>query len=178
MTDREPPPGGEQVDYEGLYRDQWRPLLRLAQSLVDDPASAEDVVQDAFAALHRHEHRLDAPAAAAGYLRISVLNGARSALRRRRTFRLRSPLLYDVRSAPAADETTMLSAEHEAVRSTLAALPHRQREVLVLRLLADLDDREIAEATGMSPAHVRSAASRGLATLRSGLNRSTPEGRS
>lgn len=168
---------GGAVDYEQLYREHWRPLIRLAQSLVDDAASAEDVVQDAFAGLYRREKQLDGPDGAAGYLRISVLNGARSALRRRRTFRLQSPALHDARSAPAADETTLLSAEHDAVRRTLGTLPPRQREVLALRLLCDLDDREIAELTGMSHTHVRSAASRGLATLRESL-RNASEGRS
>lgn len=166
-------PGDHRVDYAELYREHWRPLIRVAQSLVDDAATAEDIVQDAFTALYRREQHLDGPQGAAGYLRISVLNGARSALRRRRTFRLRSSELYDDRSAPPADEPTLLTAEHDAVRGTLAALPRRQREVLALRLLCDLDDLEIAALTGMSHGHVRSAASRGLAALRTSL-----EGRS
>ena len=160
-------------DYAQLYREQWRPLLRLAQSLVDDVASAEDVVQDAFAGLYRRADRLDGPDHAAGYLRVSVLNGARSALRRRRTVRLRSVSLHDDRVAPPADEPTLLSAEHDAVRAALRTLPRRQREVLSLRLLCDMDDIEISRATGMSHTHVRSAASRGLATLRAAMEGSS-----
>jgi RNA polymerase sigma factor (sigma-70 family) len=71
--------------------------------------------------------------------------------------------------APAADEPSLRSADQEAARRALAALPSRQREVLTLRFLADLTDSEIADATGMSAGHVRSAASRGLATLRGTL---------
>lgn len=157
------------LDYPQLYLRHWRPLLRLAQALVDDPATAEDVVQDSFAALFAAQGRLRDAGAAAGYLRTSVVNGARSALRRRRTVRARWHLLFDQQDAPAADEPALLDDARTAVRAALATLPRRQREVLGLRLLCDLDDREIAEVTGMSHAHVRSAASRGLTALRAAL---------
>src|SRR5437868_6387570 len=62
-------------------------LVRLALLLVDDLETAEDVVQDAFAAVHRRWSAIAAPEAALGYLRTSVVNGSRSVLRRRRTVR-------------------------------------------------------------------------------------------
>ena len=157
--------GGSVRDFNALYRTQWWPMIRLAQGLVDDVASAEDVVQDAFAGLYRRYSGLRDEAAALKYLRVSVVNGARSALRRRRTVRARLGLVQPG-NAPAADEPSLRSAEHEQARRALAALPERQREVLTLRFLADLSDTEIAETTGMSAGNVRSAASRGMATLR------------
>jgi RNA polymerase sigma factor (sigma-70 family) len=156
--------------FDALYRTQWWPMLRLAQGLVDDVGSAEDVVQDAFAGLYRNVNCADLVAdtgAAIRYLRVSVVNGARSALRRRRTARAWLGGLRDAgEHAPAADEPSLRSADQELARRALAALPSRQREVLTLRFLADLTDAEIAEATGLSPTNVRSAASRGMATLR------------
>jgi RNA polymerase sigma-70 factor (sigma-E family) len=143
-------------------------MLRLAQGLVDDVAAAEDVVQDAFAALYRHQSTLREPKAAVGYLRISVVNAARSALRRRRTARTHLHALHEG-DEPSADHASLLSAEHQQVRAALAELPDRQREVLTLRYLEDLDDPQIAEATGLSLGGVRSAASRGLAVLRGSL---------
>jgi RNA polymerase sigma factor (sigma-70 family) len=165
--------GGSGFSHAELFARHWRPLLRLALTLVDDPASAEDVVQDAFAGLVDRADALQSPAAAAAYLRTSVVNGGRSALRRRRTVRQYLSRQRDERTAPPADEPTLRSAEEDAVRRTLAALPRRQREVLGLRLLCDLDDREIAAVTGMSHAHVRSAASRGLAALRASIGESS-----
>ncbi|HEX2902557.1 MAG TPA: SigE family RNA polymerase sigma factor [Jatrophihabitans sp.] len=154
--------------FDALYQDQWWPMLRLATGLVDQASAAEDVVQDAFAALYRRWDKIREPAAAVGYLRISVVNGCRSALRRRGVARrhLRS---VGEPPAEAADASSLLGAEHAMVRTALAALPDRQREVLTLRYLADLSDSEIAEATGLSPGGVRSASSRGLAALRSTL---------
>lgn len=155
--------------FDALYRSHWWPMLRLAQGLVDDVSSAEDVVQDAFAGLYRNPAALAEPAVAARYLRVSVVNGARSALRRRRTVRAWLGQVRAGEDAPAADETSLRSAEQQLARQALAALPRRQREVLTLRFLADLSDAEIADATGMSAGNVRSAASRGLATLRTTL---------
>ena len=53
--------------------------------------------------------------------------------------------------------------------SALRALPVRQREVMVLRYFADLPEAEIASATGMSMAAVRSHAARAMSSLQAGL---------
>jgi RNA polymerase sigma-70 factor (sigma-E family) len=166
---RQSPDPVDDSRFDALYRAQWWPMLRLAQGLVDDVSSAEDVVQDAFAGLYRNPAALVESGAAARYLRASVVNGARSALRRRRTVRAWLGQLRPAEDAPAADEPSLRSADQQAARRALAALPGRQREVLTLRFLADLSDSEIADATGMTAGNVRSAASRGLATLRATL---------
>ena len=70
-----------------LYRDHRMRMVRLAVLLVDDPGTAEDVVQEAFTGLHRHWSGLRDEAAAVAYLRTAVVNGSRSVLRRRRTAR-------------------------------------------------------------------------------------------
>ena len=128
--------------------------------LVDDPNTAEDVVQEAFAGLHRHWSELRDEAAALGYLRTAVVNGSRSVLRRRRTARDYVPP-HQV-NARSAESLVMLSAEHQAVVDALATLPPRQREVLVLRYYGGLSEAEIAEATGITRGTVKSTASRAL----------------
>jgi RNA polymerase sigma-70 factor (sigma-E family) len=143
-----------------LYRDHRMRMVRLAVLLVDDPSTAEDVVQEAFAGLHRHWSGLRDEAAAVGYLRTAVVNGSRSVLRRRRTARDYVPP-HQV-NARSAESLAMLSAEHQSVVDALSALPPRQREVLVLRYYGGLSEAEIAEATGISRGTVKSTASRAL----------------
>ena len=145
---------------EDLYREHRMRFVRLAILLVDDPATAEDVVQEAFTGLHRHWSRLRDENAALGYLRTAVVNGSRSVLRRRRTAREYTP--PHTADARSAESLAMLSAEHQAVVSALSQLPRRQREVLVLRYYGGLSEAEIAEATGISRGTVKSTASRGL----------------
>lgn len=145
---------------EDLYREHRMRFVRLAVLLVDDPATAEDVVQEAFTGLHRHWGRLRDEHAALGYLRTAVVNGSRSVLRRRRTAREYTP--PHTADARSAESLAMLSTEHQAVVSALGKLPRRQREVLVLRYYGGLSEAEIAEATGISKGTVKSTASRGL----------------
>ncbi len=143
-----------------LYREHRMRLVRLALLLVDELNTAEDVVQEAFAGLHRHWSALRDEQAALGYLRTAVVNGSRSVLRRRRTARDYVP--PHQANARSAESLAMLSAEHQAVVDALSTLPRRQREVLVLRYYGELSEAEIAEATGISRGAVKSTASRAL----------------
>lgn len=146
-----------------LYAAHRLGLVRLAILLVDDLASAEDVVQDAFTAFASKDARLRDPAAALGYLRVSVVNGSRSALRRRRTARGYTPPREVEPDGP--DARVVLSEEHREVLAALDQLPSRQREVLVLRYWSGLSEAEIATALGISRGTVKSTASRALAAL-------------
>lgn len=146
-----------------LYRAHRMRFVRLAILLVDDQATAEDVVQEAFAGLHRHWAGLRDASSALAYLRTAVVNGSRSVLRRRKTAREYTPP-HSV-NARSAESLAMLTAEHQAVVRALARLPDRQREVLVLRYYGGLSEAEIAEATGISKGTVKSTASRGLDAL-------------
>jgi RNA polymerase sigma-70 factor (sigma-E family) len=64
-----------------------------------------------------------------------------------------------------------LTGEQDDVRLALLTLPARQRAVLVLRYYEDMSEAQIADTLGCRPGTVKSQASRGLATLRSRLDR-------
>jgi RNA polymerase sigma-70 factor (sigma-E family) len=154
------------LDLESLYATQWTRLVRLAVLLVDDIGLAEDVVQDAFINLHRHQSELRSSAAAAGYLRTSVINGARSQLRRRVMSRRHLATLAErAPTVDGADSGVILTEQNQELMDQLRRLPRRQREVLVLRYWAHLTEAEIAETLGISVGTVKSSASRGLDAL-------------
>ena len=163
LTGRSASPA-DPVDLHALYNAHWRYLVRMAVLLVDDVASAEDVVQDAFVALHRKSGTLRDPDAALGYLRTSVVNLSRSVIRRRQVAR-KHLKVAEPEGTAGADHDVLLRDEHRAALRAVKALPRHQREVLVLRYWSGLSEREIAEALGISPGSVKSAASRGMATL-------------
>ncbi|MFI5979596.1 RNA polymerase sigma factor [Streptomyces sp. NPDC051555] len=147
-----------------LYHAHRLRMVRLAVLLVDDPATAEDVVQDAFTALYRrHGEHITEIDNALGYLRTAVVNTARSVLRRRRTVRSWTPpAAADV---PSAEEYVVIDEEHREVLAALGRLTPRRREVLVLRYWADLSEAEIAATLGISRGAVKSNASRALDAL-------------
>ena len=94
--------------------------------------------------LHRSWDGIRDLDAAPAWLRSTVLNLARSGLRRRQVFgRLQ---LVPADDAPSAESHVVLSDDRRAVIEALRALPRRQREVLVLRYYADCSEAEIAAA--------------------------------
>jgi RNA polymerase sigma-70 factor (sigma-E family) len=147
-----------------LYQDEYAGLLRLGILLVGDRGVAEDVVQDAFVALQRRWEVLSDRASAAGYVRVSVINGARSVRRRwsvaRRYLHLAEPM-----TVPAADATALLAAEHHAVVAAVRRLPRRQQQVIVLRYWSEMSEAQIAGTLQVSAGTVKSSASRALASL-------------
>ena len=149
---------------EQLYAAHWRQLVRLSVLLVHDQASAEDVVQDAFVAMHGKWSRLRDPDKALAYLRQAVVNRSRSTLRHRVVVERHA------RTAAKGDGTvegpTVGGARRDAVREALLRLSERQREVLVLRYYLDWSEAQIADALGISRGAVKAHAHRGGAALR------------
>lgn len=154
-----------------LFTAHYRPLVRLATLLLADSGIAEEITQDAYVELHSRWYRLRDTDKALAYLRTSVVNRARSALRHRR---VADAYLDRVRSAatvPSAESDAMGLVEHEAMLAALRALPVRQREALVLRYYLDLSEAQIAETMGVSRGAVKSHTARGIAALRQTLER-------
>jgi len=157
--------GIDEPGIDELYSHRRLDLVRLALLLVDDLPTAEDVVQDVFAALYRrHGERLAGLDNPDAYLRTSVVNTSRSVLRRRRTVRAHVPERQG--HAPSAEEPVLLREEHGEVVAALHRLTRRQREVLVLRYWSHLSEAQIADTLGLSRGAVKSTASRALAALR------------
>ncbi|MFE5539812.1 RNA polymerase sigma factor [Streptomyces sp. NPDC056492] len=148
----------------GLYHAHRLRMVRLAVLLVDDLATAEDVVQDAFTALYRrHGEQISEVDNALGYLRTAVVNTSRSVLRRRRTARAWTPPA--AAEVPSAEDHVVLDEAHREVLAALARLTPRRRQVLVLRYWAELSEAEIATTLGISRGAVKSNASRALDAL-------------
>ena len=145
-----------------LYEAHALGLARLAYVMLGDNASAEDVVQEAFYGLYRNWARLSDPAKALPYLRASVVNGSRSAIRRRR---LRASRTLHEPAAASAEPMVLAGEEQRSVLPAIRKLPARQREVLILRFYLHEPDAEIARMLGISPATVRSSIHRALAAL-------------
>lgn len=134
-----------------LFDEHRLDLVRLGFLLTGSRPIAEELVQDAFEQVVRRWDHIDRPA---GYLRTAVVNGARSWGRRK--------------VVPTGDRGELVQIDQEAiaVRTALAALPHDQREVIVLRYFVGLSDTEIAADLDRPLGTVKSSIRRGLARMR------------
>ncbi|MFB7465098.1 SigE family RNA polymerase sigma factor [Streptomyces sp. NPDC056224] len=156
---------GTTVDHlTETYQAHYRSLLGLAALLLDDTASCEDVVQEAFIRVHSARNRVRDRDKTLAYLRQTVVNLSRSALRRRILgLKLLSKPMPDMASA---EEGAYDQLERDDLIKAMRALQRRQREVLVLRYFADMTEAQVAETLGVSLGSVKAYGSRGIAALR------------
>ena len=150
-----------------LYTQHYRALVRLAAVLVRDTPTAEEVVQDAFVAMHDGWHRLKDTDKALAYLRQAVMNKSRSVLRHRMV--VEKNLQDAPPDMPSAEQGAFVLLERSAVIAALRDLPARQREAIVLRYYLDLPEADIAAAMRITRGAVKSHTSRGMAALRAAL---------
>lgn len=149
-----------------LFGAHYRPMVRLAGLLLHERGIAEEIVQDAYVRLHARWHRLRDPDRALAYLRVSVVNGCRSALRHRRVVDAHLAASRPPADVASAESGALDLLTQAAVLDAIRRLPTRQREAIVLRYYGDLSEAEIAEAMGVSRGAVKSHAARAVAALR------------
>ena len=140
---------------------------RQAALLVRDRGTAEDVVQDVFAAV---QGRGEAPwdnGKELAYLRRGVINRAVSMLRHQTVVDryARGPAL----AAPSAEDHALALLDQSVLVAALNTLSPRQREVLVLRYYAGLSEAQTAAILGITPGAVKTHSARGRALLRAAL---------
>lgn len=133
---------------------------RVAYRILGNPDDARDIAAETLARAYARWDRLQD---GAGPWVVTVSGRAAiDLLRRRATSRRHAPALADRTPDPQPEQRLDLQA-------ALLALPRRQREVVVLRYLADRSESETARVLGLSPGTVKSHSSRGLTALRAAL---------
>jgi RNA polymerase sigma-70 factor (sigma-E family) len=147
-----------------LYTTHYRELVRLAAFLTGDRDNAEEVVQDAYVKVHSSWRRVRELDKAEAYLRVAVVNQARSRLRRKQVAQKHRP--EPPPDVASAESYAMEHAQRDAVLVALRELPRRQREAVVLRYYGDLSEAQTAEAMGCSVGAVKSHTSRAMQSLR------------
>ena len=135
--------------------------------LCGDAAVAEELAQEALIRAHQRWSRVRRLASPEGWTVHVGANLARSHLRRRAVARRLRPGQLDPQLGAHHDPD---GAEAVAVRRAVAALPHVQREAVVLRHVLGLTPAETAEVVGASAATVRKRCERGLTSLRVALD--------
>jgi DNA-directed RNA polymerase specialized sigma24 family protein len=157
----------EPAGFAEFYEANKDACLRAVAAGVADRSMAEDFVAEAFArawgswaTVARH------PFPAAWVVR-TALNVRVSWWRRHR------------RELPLAGHDGVITGSSEytlepGLLAALSRLPTRQREVVALRLLLDMDTKSTAEALGIAPGTVTAHLTRALTSLRSHLRAPAP----
>ncbi len=150
----------DEDEYQEFVTSRLEPLRRTAYLLCRDWYLADDLVSITFTKLYRHWRRARAAENLDAYLRGMLTNTWLDEVRR--PWR-REAAVAELPETGRTDEPPTDKAE---VLRLLAALPPRQRAVVVLRFYCDLSIAQTAQLLGITESAVKSQASRGLAVLR------------
>lgn len=143
-------------DFEEVFRALLPRALRVARRILGSAEEAEDAAAEAFARAHAAWWRIrHLPHRDAWILRVTT-NVAIDTIRRRRHLPAELPVAMD------HGEQTVLRM---ALVAALSELPRRQREVIVLRFLEDMNEREVASCLHVSVGTVKKATHRAMAAL-------------
>jgi RNA polymerase sigma-70 factor (ECF subfamily) len=154
-------------DWEQVYAEQLPRVHNFFRYRLGDMADVEDLTARTFekAWRARHRYRRDLAGFATWLLTIAR-NVAIDHLRARQ---LHEPL--EVADAvPSSDDTpeqqAVQQSEAQRLAALLATLPARQRELIAMKYGADMTNRAIARATGLSESNVGTILHRAVESLR------------
>ena len=152
---------GDALAIEALVRAHEQAVYRLALSMLDDPAEADEAAQDSFVAALRALRSYRGESAFTTWLYAITLNVCRARLRRRRTWgRLMGSLRALFRmggDAPADPEAVAIQNESNAeLWNAVAALDEKHRLPVILRYYQGFSTAEIAQLLGISEGTVHS----------------------
>ena len=157
---------GEAWAFQRLFDWLGRPVAAYLRGAgVEDPdGSANEVFLRVFGALDRFD-------GTEGRFRSWVFSIAHNLVIDERRRRSRRPPTAPLESAPepsvgGAEDAMLVALGDERVRAILAGLAPDQRDVVLLRIIADLSIEDTAAALGKSPGAVKALQHRAIATLR------------
>ena len=165
-----------------IYEKYLDPMLTLAVGLLNNTAQAEDVVHDVFVSFAKSAGDFRVRGSLSGYLATSVVNRVRDYQRYRRRQAAGRVGLAPPEDASARrwwgqphptatpDNMVIFTEQAGRLKQAVADLPDEQREVVLLRLTADMKFRDIAKLQQVSINTVQGRYRHGIDKLRSVLN--------
>ncbi|MBI5169654.1 MAG: sigma-70 family RNA polymerase sigma factor [Candidatus Eisenbacteria bacterium] len=156
------------ADWDALYADQLPRIYNFFRWRVGDGAVAEDLTSRTFekAWVARERYRRDL----AGFGTWLVVIARNVATDHWRTRRTHAPLdaAADVPAGATPEELAERRSDFERLSRLLAALDDRERELVALKYGADMTNRAIAKATGLTESNVGTILHRTIQALRDG----------
>jgi RNA polymerase sigma-70 factor (ECF subfamily) len=155
-----------------IYDKYHADILKIAVVLTGGMNTAEDIVQDVFTKFAERTGRFTLSGSLRNYLITSTINGVRNM--HRDDIRHKTQNLDEADGLPSGqrqpDQWAVLSEQLERLSCAMAGLPYEQREVITLRMEADMTLRKIAAMQKTSVSTVQARYRYGIEKLRSLLN--------
>lgn len=140
-------------------------LYRIAYRIVQDAASAEDIVQDTFIKLWNKRDEMESVDNTEAFAIIILRNTCLDHLRKTKNDRYTD---YDTDMPETTSLTKQIELQDEAekIKYLINKLPDQQRQVMMMKHWDEYSDEEIEQATGLSAGNIRVILSRARKTIR------------
>jgi RNA polymerase sigma-70 factor (sigma-E family) len=156
------------VDFANFYQESRAGCLRAVYASVGDRQMAEELVSEAYARAWASWHKVGRHPAPRAWIVRTALNVHVSWWRRRRR-----EVAWEGQDIPVEADWGGDLTDGGRVMAALQALPRRQRQIVALRVLLDLDVRTTADTLGISVGAVKSQLHQATSSLRSQLGMRT-----
>jgi RNA polymerase sigma-70 factor, ECF subfamily len=168
---------GDEAAFDQIFRTWYAPLVRLAEGMVRERAVAEELVQEVMLELWRRREALAADGSPQAYLFQSTRNRALNHIRHEKVKKRGEPFAAMEEAASPPAHNQMVEEEIDAaVRTAVAELSPRAREVFEMSRVQGLKYAEIAERLGVSVKAVEKQMGNALRGLREKLAVWLPKG--
>jgi RNA polymerase sigma factor (sigma-70 family) len=163
-------PASEWERFEALYRSSRNDVYAYVVTLLRDPAAAEDITALAFERAYRRRRLFDRRRGEErAWLFGIARNAALDELRRRRRLAALTAEPEDA-EAQSPEHGADVALRRTAVRTALAGLPARDREIVALKFHAGLSNGELAKVLGVSESNAGTLLHRAIEKLRKACN--------
>jgi RNA polymerase sigma factor (sigma-70 family) len=141
---------GERGAQFRIYKLYYKAMYNTSLRIVNDPAEAEDIMQESFLAAFQRIDNYSGEASFGSWLKRIVVNNSLDALRRYRpdiSIEEESLDFPEIVEESLDEEIRLVASE---IREAIASLPEEYRVVITLFLLEGYDHEEISEIMGIS----------------------------
>jgi RNA polymerase sigma-70 factor (ECF subfamily) len=153
--------------FENLFKSHFKALHAYAFTIVNDMATAEEMVQNVFCRIWEKRSNIDIRQSAKAYLYRAVYHESINHLKKLKT--MADYQRHAARNAPqgaGASEQLAGKELEEKIREALEELPEQCRTIFQMSRFSELKYREIADALGISPKTVENQMGKALRIMR------------
>lgn len=167
---------GDEKALEMLFKEYYQPLCRYANSYLEDPADAEEVVQACFIKLWEKRESISIQSSVKSYLYQIIRNACLNEIKHQKVKKSYGEMISQ-QGAPhseASDQSTLKGELEEKIALALQSLPQQCRLIFTMSRFEELKYQEIADQLNLSIKTVENQMGKALKLMRAQLQEYLP----
>jgi RNA polymerase sigma-70 factor (ECF subfamily) len=167
---------GDEKALEMLFKEYYQPLCRYANSYLEDPDDAEEVVQNCFIKLWEKRENINIQSSVKSYLYQIIRNACLNEIKHQQVKKNYGDMVSQQgeQHSEASDQTTLRGELEEKIAVALQSLPQQCRLIFTMSRFEELKYQEIADQLNLSIKTVENQMGKALKLMRAQLQEYLP----